>query len=84
MDAKNACKIEAFAYAIAATLAQMEKDGKLSTAAQQQEHQERTDPASKGSADSSRTLVLRQLYEAEVISEEEYRREMEALKAKGK
>ena len=79
LDAKSACKIEAYAYAIAATLAQMERDGKLSGMTQRQSPQEKTEPKDKDPAASGRLLELRQLYEASVISEEEYSREVKKL-----
>ncbi len=84
LDAKSACKIEAYAYAIAATLAQMERDGKLSGMTQRQSPQEKTEPKDKDPAASGRLLELRQLYEASVISEEEYKRELRKLRGEVK
>ena len=82
--ARAACKVEAYAYAIAATLAQMERDGKLSGVTQRQASQEKTEPKAKEPAALGRTLELRQLLDAGVISEEEYRREVERLKCGGR
>lgn len=74
-----ACKIEAYAYAIAATLAQMERDGKLSGVTQRQASQEKTEPKAKNPAASGRLLELRQLLDAGVISEAEYSREVKRM-----
>ena len=79
LDAKNACKIEAYAYAIAATLAQMEKEGKLPGATQENAGTRTTDSAAGKFPDTGRVRELRQLYEAGVISEEEYNAELEKV-----
>ena len=79
INAKRDCKIEAYASAIAATLAQMEKEGKLSGVMQRQASQEKAEPKAREPAASGRALELRQLYEAGVISEAEYRREVERM-----
>ena len=77
--ARAACKVEAYAYAIAATLAQMERDGKLSGVAQRQALQEKPEAKDKEPAASGRALELRQLLDAGVISEDEYRREVDKV-----
>lgn len=79
MKSEAACKVDAYAYAIAAMLAQMERDGKLSGVAQRQALQEKTEPKAKEPAASGRLLELRQLWDAGVITEEEYRREVDKV-----
>ena len=83
-DRRDECRSEAYAYAIAATLAQMERDGKLSGVTQRQASQEKTEAKDKEQVASGRLLELRQLWDAGVISEEEYRREVKRLKSGGR
>lgn len=79
INAKRDCKIEAYASAIAATLAQMEKEGKLPGTAQENAGSRTTDSAAGKFPETGRVRELRQLYEAGVISKEEYNAELEKV-----